>query len=296
MKLTKRKLIKIIKEAIVDTVSQGFPEIIDIETQGLIPEVRNNILSAVETLKNWLRQTHPDLQVTEVFVVGAAITYQYGPESDIDVSVVIPGMGNRRGEIDDWMENNLVFPNFEAPGGVSRPYEFKPMENNNNYLHVDAALDPITNKFIKTTGKAKAQQMYDDRMNPESYEQKTYMALEKIIQGNFKQLYNVITTSRDGQEIKKACLNTYKRKSILKKLRGKSFSSAPDAGYVSQNWGSSNVLYKMLDREGYLEVFDILKPVYKGREEISDDFLSRLKIALEAVINDEIGYGGADYD
>ena len=64
-------------------------------------------------------------------------------------------------------------------------------------------------------------------------------------------------------------------------MRGSSYEQAPDEGYVSQNWGSSNVAYKMLDRTDYLDVFDIIKPVAKYNEPVTPELLRRLKTALE---------------
>lgn len=295
MKLSIRQLKKIIKEAIIDTVSNKLPEIFD-ENERLIPEVRNTIITAIESLKQWLRQNHPELQVTQVFVVGAAITYQYGPGSDIDVSVVIPGLGSKRSVVNNWMEKNLVYPNFEPGNGISRPYQFKPMEDNNNYLNADAAYDPFAQKFLKKTDREQAQSMYDKRMFADSYENKMYDSLEQILQTNFKELYDTITTSQDSQEIKQNIISTYKRKKVLKDLRSASYNQNPDTGFVSQNWGSSNVVYKMLDRSGYLDIFNIIEPVAKYNSPVTPDLLSDLKDSLEVVINDEIGWSGANYE
>lgn len=295
MKISVKQLKKIIKEAIVDKVSSELPEIFD-DNERLIPEVRDVIIDAINRLKQWLAQNHPELQVTEAFVVGAAITYQYGPESDVDVSVVIPGLGDKRGIVDSWMEENLVYPNFEPGNGVSRPYEFKPMENNNNYLHVDAAYDPFNQTFLKRTDREQAQSMYDRRMADDSYENDLYDSLQRILQTNFKGLYDTITTSQDLEEIRQDMINTYRRKKVLKNLRSTSYNQNPDPGYVSQNWGSSNVAYKMLDRTDYLDIFDIIKPVAKYNAPITQELLNDLKVALEDVIYDDIGWEGIDYE
>jgi len=294
MKITRRQLRKLIIESIIDSVSENLPEIFNSEEE-LIPEVRNVILDAINRLSLWLKNNHPDLKITQVFVVGAAVTYQYGPESDIDVSVVIPGLGNRRNIVDDWMSSNLVYPNFTPGGNISRPFEFKPMEDNQNYSHVDAAYDPYRQAFLKRTSREQAQGMYDRRMDDESYENKLYDSLQKILQTNFKRLYTTITTSDNLEEIKQEMIGTYERKGVLKKLRSSSYEQAPDEGYVSQNWGSSNVAYKMLDRTDYLDVFDIIKPVVKSNQPVTPELLDDLKIALEAVIYDDIGFAGVDY-
>tara|TARA_Y100000593_G_scaffold93190_1_gene187169 strand:+ start:6272 stop:7189 length:918 start_codon:yes stop_codon:yes gene_type:complete len=280
------------QEAIVDVVAERLPDVFDDEGN-MKDEVVNIVKDGIGKLKQWLAGSFPDLEISEVAVVGAAVTYQYGPESDVDVSVVIPGLGENRGAIDDWMEANLVYDNFKGDDNSDRPYEFKPMGDNKGWAHVDAAYDPFSMDWIKKPDIEKAKEMHGKKMGSDSREQKAYKRVEENLQKHFKELYSVLTSTDDPAAILNACKKAYKRKSAMKAMRSRSFDSETEQGYISQNWGFGNVLYKMLDREGYTDVLDILKKVVKNNDLASQrSFLNKLKAALEKVINDELGYQG----
>ena len=282
------------KEAIVDVVADKLADVFG-EDGKLIPEVSGKVKEAIQKTKEWLAQEHPELEVTEAFVVGAAVTYQYGPGSDIDVSLVIPGIGNKWDVVDKWLEQNLAYPNFQGPDGSDRPYQFKPMDNNLGYENVDAAYDPITDEWLKKPDISKAKEMYDKKMGAGSREQKAYAKVEKNLKKHYQKLLNVLESTQDPQEILKACLETYERKKSLKATRGMAFKKT-ETGYVSQNWGFGNVIYKMLDRDGYLEAFDLIKKLKKDNTLASNsEFINKLKSALQGSLDDQLGFHGAKY-
>ena len=69
-----------------------------------------------------------------------------------------------------------------------------------------------------------------------------------------------------------------------------------ETGYVSQNWGFGNVIYKMLDRDGYLEVFDLIKEIKNDNSLASDQqHIDKLKTALQNSLDDKLGFHGAKY-
>tara|TARA_R110000824_G_scaffold267061_1_gene456033 strand:- start:664 stop:1608 length:945 start_codon:yes stop_codon:yes gene_type:complete len=314
MKITKLQLRRIlkeelfkelnIKEAIVDVVAEKLSDVF--EGDKLKPEVSNVIKDGIKKLSQWLKQAHPDMRVSEVFIVGAAVTYQYGPGSDIDISVVIDGVGDKKGEVYQWLKANLKYPNFEGEGS-SRPYQFVPMADNAGYRHVDAAYDPYSDRWTKAPDLSKAKEMYKSKVGGEgSKEREAYKKLEANYQREFKALYDLLETSTDPEELYAAIKETYQRKGDLKKMRGMSFEAGEDLpgrekggvekGYVSQNWGFTNVLYKMLDREGYLDVFKALEPIVKNKALVQDESaIAKVKAAIDKVKNDPIGWGGARY-
>jgi len=281
-------------EAIVDVVADKLADVFG-EDGKLIPEVSGKVKEAIQKTKQWLSQEHPELEVTEAFVVGAAVTYQYGPGSDIDVSLVIPGVGDKRSVVDKWLEQNLAYPNFKGPDGSDRPYQFKPMENNLGYDNVDAAYDPITEDWLKKPDIEKAKQMYQTKMKADSKEQQAFAGIEKNLKKHYQVLLNVLETTQDPQQIIKACLKTYERKKTLKAVRNIAFKKT-ETGYVSKNWGKGNVIYKMLDRDGYLQVFDLIKKLKKDNDLASNpEFINKLKSALQESLDDQLGFHGAKY-
>ena len=282
------------KEAIVDVVADKLADVFG-EDGKLIPEVSGKVKEGIQKTKEWLAQEHPELEVTEAFVVGAAVTYQYGPGSDIDVTLVIPGVDEKYKIVDEWLEQNLAYPNFQGPDGSDRPYQFKPLDNNLGYENVDAAYDPITDEWLKKPDIAKAKEMYQSKMKAGSDEQKAYARVEKNLKKHYQILLDALNSTQDPQEILQACLKTYERKSSLKALRSQAFKKTED-DYVSQNWGFGNVIYKMLDRDGYLEVFDLIKKMKKDNSLASDQqHISKLKTALQNSLDDELGFHGAKY-
>jgi hypothetical protein len=292
-----RKFLKESKfnEAIVDVVADKLSDIFDDQGK-LVSDVSSKLLDGINKAKAWVSSEFPNLNITEAFVVGAAVTYQYGPGSDIDVSLVIPGMDSKQQRmIDKWLEKNLAFPNFQGPEGSSRPYQFKPMENNLGYENVDAAYDPVTEEWLKKPDIEQAKQMYNQKMGAGSREQKAYAKVEANLKKHFKELLDVLNSTQNPDEILQASLKTYQRKDSLKSVRSQAFKST-EQGYVSQNWGFGNVIYKMLDRDGYLEPFDLIKKMKKDNSLAADQgYIQKLKSSLEKALADELGFHGANY-
>jgi predicted nucleotidyltransferase len=107
-----------VKEAIVNTVSDKLSDIFD-EKGIMKSEVINSINRGLDIIK----KQFPDLKIIDHYVVGAAVTYQYEDESDIDITVVLDPTTppEKLKEVDKWIEKNL-------DGTMkynARPYQFK---------------------------------------------------------------------------------------------------------------------------------------------------------------------------
>jgi len=296
MKLIMENWKHFIKEAIVDVPSEKLSDIFN--DNGVMQEkVISVIKDAKGKIDKFLQSNYKNLKVTEMFVVGAAVTYQFSPSSDIDTTVVIPTLTDQQfKEIDDWMEKNLVYENWSVDGS-SRPFQFKPNATNNNYVHADAAYDPFNKKWIKKPSFEKTKQQYDSIVSdPNSKERKMYAFVEKHIQPSLKQLFDALNNTNLNENvsnnIKKLIIDAFKRYEVLKKKRGSAYGEDPDkTGRISQNWGTGNVLYKFLDREGYNEVYGYLKKAIKSNFEIVDqEYLNTLKQKLQQVLSSEHGY------
>ena len=296
MKLIMESWRQYVQEAIIDAPSERLSDIFD-DNGVMRQEVTNIIRDAVSKLRQWLSQTYPGLDVTEVFVVGAAVTYQFAPTSDVDISVVIPGMNAEQADaIDDWMADNLVYPDWSVEGS-SRPFQFKPMENNKNYAHVDSAYNPFENSWIKEPDLQHAQAEFERYVtDPESKENKMYQAVERAIQPSLQRLYQAleseVVNEAASEALKDLLLKAYKRYEKIKTMRKKAYSADPgETGRISQNWWTGNIIYKFLDREGYTDVYgDIKKAVKSKFANLDQSFLDGLKQKLARVVSDEIGF------
>ena len=288
---------KNMKEAIVNTVSDNLSDIFDEKTKKLKPEVKNNIIKGLDIIK----KQFPDLKIIDHFIVGAAVTYQYEDGSDIDTTVVLdPTVTKEKSkEVDKWIELNL-------DGKLkhnARPYQFKVgFDGRNKTDNVDAAYDDIKDTWIKQPNAEKAKQMYQNKIGDlNSKENVLYTQLEKTIQPSLKTLYTALSSIKEAEtktdvakgktDIISLIKSAYARyKDGIKSLRGKAYDAPPESGYVSQNWGKGNVIYKMFDREGYNIAYGIMKDMVENNKFDDPTQLKTLKDALVNVINDEIGY------
>ena len=292
MKLILENWRKYIKEAIIDVVSD---ELSDIFENGKLKE---EVVQTIEKAIAEIRQQFPDLEILDYYMVGAAVTYQYSPTSDLDTTLVIPrDMDPKQYKVvDKWIENNID-PKYMYE---QRPYQFKVSPKTKDELQsVDAAYDIGAQQWIKTPDKEQAKQQHAQHVaDPKSYENKIYKAVERSIQPSLKRLYKTLEQEGSLEEevsetIKDGLKRVYKRYEVIKDLRGKAYSGSDSriGARISQNWGPGNIIYKFLDREGYLEVFGLVKKAIRSDFAIIDDkFIQNLKQKLSLVMDDEIGF------
>ena len=292
MKLLLENWRKYLKEAIIDVVSD---ELSDIFENG---ELKEEVVQTIEKAIAEIRQQFPDLEILDYYMVGAAVTYQYSPTSDIDTTLVIPrDMDPKQYKVvDKWIENNID-PKYKYE---QRPYQFKVSPKTRDELQsVDSAYDVGAQEWIKTPDREQARQQHTQHVaDPESYENKIYKAIERSIQPSLRRLYKTLEQGDSLEEgisetIKGQLKNVYKRYEVIKRLRGKAYSGTDPriVDRISQNWGSGNIIYKFLDREGYLEVFGLVKKAIRSDFAIVDnEFIQKLKQKVSSVMDDEIGF------
>ena len=99
-----RKVKKVIRESIVDLVSNKLSDIFD-KNGKVKKEVVEVINNGIYSIKN----NFTELKIIDYFIVGASVTYQYGSDSDIDIQVVIDKDTSKEfmTEVDDWIDLNL---------------------------------------------------------------------------------------------------------------------------------------------------------------------------------------------
>jgi hypothetical protein len=291
-----------LKEAITDNPIKNLSDIFD-ESGKMKDEVSNKIKKGLEIIED----NFNELKIIDYFVVGAAVTYQYSPESDIDTTVVIDPSTPKDSmkKIDKWIEKNLdntIYHN-------ERPFQFKLSFDGRQKLDkVDAAYDVEKNMWIKKPDYEKSLQMYNLKVtNAQSEENKTYGNLEKFIQPFLIKLHKSLVDNKSENEIinnMNVSFSKYgeyskfdpnsqinkKKEGFIKKFRSSAYEREIEQGYVSKNWGKGNVIYKMFDDEGYLKVFEILKDIISSKKYEDQTLRKNLEAALSKVINDEIGY------
>ena len=284
-----------VKEAIIDVVADQLSNIFD---QG---KLKKEVVATIENGIASLKQQFPDLEILDYFISGASVTYQYSETSDIDITVVIPKDLDPQQfkQIDKWIEGNL-------DGKFSyeqRPYQFKVSPNTREELeHTDSAYDVAKQTWIKEPSKEEAEKQYKQFVDdPDSYENKAYSAIERSIQPALQRLARQIDAELGSgainedlsDKLKELIDQAYEIYSKIKAFRKKGYAGKDPrvSKRISQNWATGNIIYKFLDREGYNDVFDMVKKAYRSKYEIVDTkFLQNLKQKLSNVVGDEIGF------
>lgn len=282
-------------EAIVDKPSQHLSDIFDEEGK-LKPEVINTIQKGIQEIKSQF----PQLPIDDYFLVGAAVTYQYTNQSDIDTTVSVPRADEQLfKQANDWIGSNL---DAKYKFG-QRPYQFKVSRGTRKQLAAfDAVYDVLsqikTNKpsWIKQPNQTQTHNSFKQFVaNAESKERQLYSTIERTIQPSLQRLLSMIKTT-NGQltnEIKKQIQTVVERYKVIKNLRGKSYDGPQDprdAGKISNNWGIGNVVFKFLDREGYLEAFKLIKEILQSNYSQFSSNVNQLVNILSKVSSDEHGY------
>lgn len=293
-----RRRITNVKEAIVDDVSDQLSDIFDnpedIGKAKMTASVKDVIKKGLESIQ----KQFPDVKILDHFVVGAAVTYQYSPESDIDTTVVLDkAIGDAKlKEIDKWIEQNL---DAKTKHNGKRPFQFKvSFDGRDKIDNADSAYDPLKDTWIKQPDAQKAKEMFQAKIaDPNSKENQLYGEMEKLIQPSLQRVKDAIdgvateSLHEAPADLPTLIQNAYARyDKVIKAMRGKAYQAAPESGFISQNWGKGNVIYKMFDREGYNTVFSIMKPMVKSGTFDDPAQLAQLKTALDSVVKDEPGY------
>jgi predicted nucleotidyltransferase len=291
-----------LKEAITDVPSKSYSDIF--EPNGKIKkEVKSKIEEGIAIIKkNFL-----NLKIDDYYLVGAAVTFQYGDDSDIDTTVVVSPDTEKSylHQVDKWVEKNLDAKFYHN----KRPYQFKlNFKTRDNLDSADSAYDVKTDTWIKKPDYEKTMYMYNKKIgDTKSEENKIYYGFEKFVQVSLKKLQQSLIDNKSENDIVRNMKLAYSKyaeiskidsekltadnqEGFIKKFRSSAYSKEIEPGYVSQNWGKGNVIYKMFDKEGYIQVFTILKDIIKNKAYGDEKLRQDLKTALEKVTVDEIGF------
>lgn len=285
-----------IAESIVDEPRQVLSDIFDQEGK-LKQEVVDTIHRGIQEIKAHF----PDLQIDDYFVVGAAVTHQYSPTSDIDTTLVVTSASDDLfKQANDWIGRNID-PKYKFG---ARPYQFKVSRQNRSQIAAFDAVYDIAQQaktgrpsWIKRPDPAKSHMDFKRFItDEESNEHRLYRSIEKSIKPSIQDLFQMIKRSGGNltDEIKSQTMAVLDKYKIIKSLRSKSFDSqhsdSRDQGKISKNWGVGNVIYKFLDKEGYIELFQTLKKMSELNFQNFKSMFGNLTSLLQRVAQSAIGF------
>lgn len=280
-------------EAIIDVVSDKLSDIFT-DNGKLLPSVRRTIRNGVVKIK----KEFPELGVHDYILVGAAVTYQYDDRSDIDTSVFVnPDVDEILfKKADKWIENNIDNKDYHG----KRPYQFKLAKNSRKDLdNVESAYDVERDKWIKKPDIEKSKQLYNAKLgSPDTKIQQLYSKIENVIQPSLVRLKNKLAQLFEFQankELKDYIVSAYNRyDKVIKPLRGNAFNAPLKTDLPSKNWEKGNIIYKLLDRDGYNQVFMLMKDIVRNNKFDDTEALNNLYDKLNKTVPQEIGFKRKD--
>jgi hypothetical protein len=81
-------------------------------------------------------------------------------------------------------------------------------------------------------------------------------------------------------------LKAFKR---IKDTRGESYRQPTQQGRISQNWGSGNIMFKFLERDGYIDLFKMIKEALADGSVHPGELKASVEMA-EAIMKQDLGY------
>ena len=221
----------------------------------VIAEVRSKILSEVNKIAEKF-----DIVIKKVWIVGSSISYQYTPDSDIDVNVFIEPkspeeMINLNSKIASEFNEKLFVEehpvNFYLNTG--RFYKFRS----------DAIYDLLSNKWVKkpdALSEKDVREVIDECSSLEEFTEilEKYTELKKMLD-KFDQSDEQLT-----KIIKKALhLNNLFVK--IRDKRREDYKKRPDKSLPSAAFRCSNVIFQLLQEHGLGDIAEDLAGFIKSR-------------------------------
>ena len=263
--------------------------------------VKNNIDLALSRIQEFLDKTYAGIKVTRHEIIGAAVTFQYTDTSDIDTTVFIninrsdPRFKSINNWIGTYIDGKMTYN--------KRPYQFKIMPDSTKSQtgQADAIYDPVSGSFLKPPQKSKSQDDFKELIYNKSDERKQYERMEEKLRGMARSWAKV---GRKALSSKDPISDSYQwllpqAKEIIAVLknisdtRSYSYSSPIQGERQSQNWGTGNILFKFIERDGYLELFKLIKHAMEDEKLNIVEFRESVTLA-EKIMNQNLGYNPND--
>jgi hypothetical protein len=292
--------------AVTHRPSSSLSDIFVSGTEKLRPEVSAGIRNGISKISSYLKENHPGVEIKHYELIGAAVTHQYGPTSDIDTTVFInlSDEGKTSGQfkqINAWIGEHVDGEKFGE-----RPFQFKimPVSKRGKNDHADAVYDPVNEDFIKRQNYEAATEAYQSIIeSPDSPDREAYKNLEIKLQGYIKSWANLGRSALNafasggmhrGYEtwLRQRYNLILKSVDALKGRRRESYrAGVTQGGRTSLNWNSANTIFKMLSDEEYIDVFDLAKKaLYNNSRKIDWEKLFESVTLAERIKDQTIGY------
>ena len=286
------------RAGIVDIPSKELSDVFEPGSTRMRDDVVEKINKGLSKIQAYLDATHPGVKIAGHEVIGASVTHQYTKSSDIDTTVFIniSNKDPRFKVINDWIGDNVDGTMFHG----ERPFQFKiqpATKMGQQGANADAIYDPSTRQFTKRQDPAAAAASFGGLIESgRSDERLAYRRMEEEIRGMTRSWAKVgrkaLQSGRPDEFSKwlipqaSEILSAFKR---IKDTRGAAYSSDVPSGRISQNWGSGNIIFKFLERDGYIDLFKMIKASLADGTVHPGELKASVEMA-EAIMNQDIGY------
>jgi len=286
---------------VVDRPSSNLSDVFEPGTEKLKTEVLHNIQRGLSTISSYLSKEHPGVKITHYEIVGAAVTFQYTPKSDVDTTVFIniPETDPRFKVINDWIGENVDNTMYFG----KRPFQFKIKPDSSvgaQSANADAIYDPTRERFVKRQNPSAASVNYTQFVESgSSAERLEYRRIEERLRGMVRSWARVgrkalesgkPSESRNRKWLEAQAHEMAEALKRLKKLRGDAYSQPAGYGRMSQNWGRGNIIFKMMERDGYLELFQLITQAMRNKQLLHPRNLAASVEQAEKIMNQPVGF------
>lgn len=275
-----------VEESILDPVHDSLADEIWTDDEKFNPKHRDYIL---DRLNDWLDKMGVDEEPTKVVVVGSITTYQYSDTSDIDVNVVIDIPGEQRDELISFLPNEVPLP------GTKHPVNYYiSVDAEENIKKRDSAYDLLEDEWIKKPEPTDVTIPYSyvleiakffmdgidnriaeyerDKIELELYED--YLKKDNI---NIDKQRIQEQISEKELEIRADLDAIYTGLKMVKAFRGKAFEDDYEPNFLirieaeSPDFSINNIVYKTIERFGYLEKLNKYKEIRDKLKDKNED-------------------------
>lgn len=274
---------KPINESVLDPVHNTLAKDVWTRDQKLKSKHRDYIL---DTLREWLDKMGVEKEPSQVAIIGSITTFQYSKTSDIDVNVVIDVPESKKDELIKFLPNETPLPDTQHPVNY-----YIASDAGKNVEKKPTAYDVLNDKWFSGKSPKKSQVEYPygyvieiarffmDGIDARVAE----FERDKIEYELYKEYRDDDEVEMSKEELQKAI--EQKRLEILadldaifvahkmvKAFRGKAFEEDYEPDFlidiktVNRDFSVNNLVYKALERFGYLEKLDKYKDERKKWE------------------------------
>jgi hypothetical protein len=290
--------------AVTHKPSKDLSDIFVPGTHQLMPEVRAKIKKGISKISSYLKENHPGVEIKHYELIGAAVTHQYGPTSDIDTTVFI-NLSDKGKTADQFRKiNTWIGQNVDVDKFGDRPLQFKIMPDSSigKNDNADAVYDFGNAKFTKRQNYEEATEAYRNYIQSGgSQERIQYKRMEEELRAMTRSWAKVGREALASGNIqlyvnrwllpqRKEIVSTFNR---LKAARRKAYGTeqrSTSVGGKSKNWHPDNILFKMFSNEKYITVFELVEKALDDSGKIDLEVFKESVELADRIKDQTIGY------